>query len=213
MLKFVEIDCQEETVTGEFKSQAPAILFRYAEVLINYAEALAELQGAGAQSEIASALQPLRGRVDMPGVDFFREYNTSADYPFRNLEATIQAVRRERRVEFAAEGMRRDDLFRWAMADEILTGKRLLGPLFIGSNMVEANVEGKYFNGNLIYDQETGNNIYLTGNPGDSKRYIDPYRNLCPDGLGFNPVRDYLYPISQDQIALTGGLWDQNPGW
>ncbi|MDL2281991.1 RagB/SusD family nutrient uptake outer membrane protein [Parabacteroides sp. OttesenSCG-928-G06] len=213
ILKFVEIDCPMEAVTGDSKSQAPAIQFRYAEVLLNYAEALAELQGAAAQAEIKNVLQPLRDRVDMPAIDFAREYNTSADYSFRNLEATLQVVRRERRIELAAEGMRMDDLFRWAMGDEILTGKRPLGPLFIGSNMVEANVEGAYYGGKLIYDQASGNNIYLSGKPGDSKRYIDPYRNLCPDGLGFNPNRDYLYPISQDQIALTGEMWKQNPGW
>lgn len=213
LLKFVEIDCPEVAITGDAKSQAPAILFRYAEVLLNYAEALAELEGAAAQSMIATALQPLRDRVGMPAVDFAREYNTSATYPFNNLEQTIQIVRRERRVELAAEGMRMDDLFRWAMADEILAGKRFLGPLFIGSNMADANVEGGYYNGNLIYDQANGNNLYLSGQPGDPKRYIDPYKNLCPSGLGFNVGRDYLYPISQDQIALTGQTWTQNPGW
>ncbi len=213
ILKYVEVDCMEETVTGEHKSQAPAIQFRYAEVLLIYAEALAELQGPAAQTEIAAALKPLRDRVGMPGVDFVREYNTTTGYPFAGLEATLQVVRRERRVEFAAEGMRMDDLFRWAMADDILVGKRPLGPLFIGSDMVAANVEGSYYDGKLVYDQAAGNNLYLTGNPGDAKRYIDPYKNLCPDGLGFNPARDYLYPISQDQIALTGGVWNQNPGW
>lgn len=213
MLKYVEIDCIAEAVTGDNKSMAPAIIFRYAEVLLNYAEALAELDGAAAQTEIANILQPLRDRVGMPGVDFKREFNTQSDYPFAKLEATIQIVRRERRIEFAAEAFRMDDLFRWALADEVLAGKRPLGPLFIGSNMVTANVEGEYFGGNLIYDQPSGNNIHLTGQPGDQKRYLDPYKNLCPNGLGFNPQRDYLYPISQDQIALTGGLWEQNPGW
>lgn len=213
MLKYVEIDCMPGAVTGDGKSMAPAILFRFAEVLLNYAEALAELSGSAAQGEIASVLQPLRDRVDMPAIDFTREYNTDPNYPFSKQEATIQVVRRERRIEFAAEAMRMDDLFRWALADEVLAGKRPLGPLFIGSNMVEANVEGKYFNGNLIYDQVSGNNIYLSCNPGDSKRYLDPYKNLCPNGLGFNPNRDYLSPISQDQIALTGGMWTQNPGW
>ncbi|MCC8154752.1 MAG: RagB/SusD family nutrient uptake outer membrane protein [Tannerellaceae bacterium] len=213
MLKFVEIDCMDETVTEDYKSQAPAIQFRYAEVLLNYAEALAELNGAGAQAEIATILQPLRYRVDMPRIDFSREYNTDSSYPLSQLEATIQVVRRERRIELAVEGMRMDDIFRWAMADELLAGKRPLGPLFIGSDMVEANVPGGYYDGNLIYDQASGNNIYLSGQPGDPLRYLDPYKNLCPQGLGFNPIRDYLYPITQDQIALTGGKWEQNPNW
>ncbi|ANH83558.1 hypothetical protein A8C56_23595 [Niabella ginsenosidivorans] len=213
MLKYVEVDCPIPTVDGEFMSQAPAIQMRYAEVLLNYAEALAELQGANAQQEIATVLQPLRARAGMPAIDFSREYNTDPAYPFSKLSATIQVVRRERRIEFAAEGMRMFDIFRWAAADDLLAGKRPLGTLFIGSNMAAANVKGGYFGGNLVYDQSTGNNLYLTGSPGEAKRYMDPYRNVCPNGLGFKSSRDYLSPINQDQLSLTGGKWEQNPGW
>lgn len=213
LLKYVEFDCPTETVDGEFKSQAPAIQMRYAEVLLNYAEAIAELQGAAAQAEIKSILQPLRDRASMPSVDFAREYNTDPAYPFSKLDATLQVVRRERRIEFAAEGKRMYDIFRWAAADEIIVGKRPLGPLFTGSNMPDANVKGGYFGGNLVYDKASGNNIYLTGTTGDTKRYIDPYKNLAPKGFEFKLDRDYLNPINQDQIALTGGKWNQNPGW
>ncbi|MGJ7032704.1 RagB/SusD family nutrient uptake outer membrane protein [Niabella hirudinis] len=213
MLKYVEIDGAPSTIEGESKSQAPAIQMRYAEVLLNYAEALAELQGASAQQEITTVLQPLRTRAGMPAVDFQREYNTDPAYAFSGLSATMQVVRRERRIEFAAEGMRMYDIFRWAVADELLAGKRPLGPLFIGSNMVAANVAGGYYKGNLVYDKTSGNNLYLTGNPGDAIRYIDPYKNVCPDGLGFKTDRDYLSPINQDQLSLTGGKWVQNPGW
>lgn len=213
LLKYVEFDCPTETVDGEFKSQAPAIQFRYGEVLLNYAEALAELQGAAAQNEITSVLQPLRSRAGMPSVDFTREYNTDSAYPFSKLSATLQVVRRERRIEFAAEGMRMYDIFRWAVADELIVGQRPLGPLFIGSNMVDANATTGYFAGKLKYDLANGNNLYLNGSPGDAKRYIDPYKNICPNGLGFKLERDYLNPINQDQISLTGGQWNQNPGW
>lgn len=213
LLKYIEIDCVEETIAGEHKSQAPAILFRYAEVLLNYAEALAELEGTAARGEIATILQPLRDRVDMPGIDFTREYRNESTYPFSKLDPTLQIVRRERRIEFAAEGMRMDDIFRWAVADELIAGQRFLGTLFTGSDMEEANVEGRYYGGHLIYDQASNNNLYLTGKPGDTKRYLDPYKDVCPTGLGFNIGRDYLYPITQDQIALTGKEWAQNPGW
>ena len=79
---------------GEAQGETPAIQVRYADILLNYAEALAELDGAANASRIQSALQPLRDRVGMPGVDFDREYNTDADYPFRNLDKYVQAVRR-----------------------------------------------------------------------------------------------------------------------
>ena len=30
----------------------------------------------------------------------------------------------------------------------------------------------------------------------------------------FNVNRDYLLPIRQEMVgSLTGGLWEQNPGW
>lgn len=70
---------------------------------------MAELDGANNASEIQKALHPLRVRVNMPDVDFDREYNTDADYPFHNLDKYIQAMRRERRVEKALENCRLTD--------------------------------------------------------------------------------------------------------
>lgn len=98
LLKHVQID-YTGSLDAEFKGATPAIQFRYADILLNYAEALAELDGVGNAQKIIDALQPLRDRVGMPPVDFDREYNQEADYGFRNLDKYIQAVRRERRVE------------------------------------------------------------------------------------------------------------------
>lgn len=216
MLKYVEFNTTyEPTIDGEYKSQAPAIQFRYADALLNYAEALAELDGAANASLIKDALKPLRQRVGMPEVDFDREYNTSADYPFKNLDKYIQAVRRERRVEKAFEGRRLFDILRWAAADVLIKNQIPVGALFIGSDL-ENNSFYTDSNGNysLVYDQASGNNVFLTGNPGDAKRYIIPFDpNLCPNGWQFKLDRDYLLPIRDEMIALTGNQWVQNPGW
>lgn len=217
MLKYIEKD-NTKAVTGEYKSEAPAIQFRYAEVLLNYAEAIAELGGNGA--EIIKTLQPLRNRAGMPAVDFDREYNTAADYPFRDLAKEIQVVRRERRIELACEGRRTEDIMRWAAADVLLTGKHPMGALFVGSDMEVANAVGGFFeqNGGLLYydaitSDEKKINIWLSGTSSDTKRYIAPYKKQLPKGLGFNLDRDYLLPIQERQIALTGQKWIQNPGW
>lgn len=216
ILKYVEFNTTyEPTIDGEYKSQAPAIQFRYADALLNYAEALAELDGAANASAIQNALKPLRDRVGMPGVDFDREYNTSADYPFKDLDKYIQAVRRERRVEKAFEGRRLFDILRWAAADILIKGKTPTGALFVGSDL-ENNEFYTDINGNysLKYDQESGNNLFLTGKPGDAKRYIIPFDpKLCPDGWGFKLDRDYLLPIKDEMMSLTGDKWTQNPGW
>ncbi|MGL4328139.1 MAG: RagB/SusD family nutrient uptake outer membrane protein, partial [Tannerellaceae bacterium] len=205
---YVEFNTTNQaTVDGEGKSQAPAIQFRYADILLNYAEALAELDGAGNAAKIAEALNPLRSRVGMPGVDFDREYNTDASYPFRSLNKYIQAVRRERRVEKALEGRRLEDILRWAAADLLIKGQTPKGALFIGSNLKDAY-------STLVYDQPSGNNLYLSGKPGDERRYIIPFNNTSyANGWNFNLDRDYLLPIQPRMISLTDGMWTQNPGW
>ena len=80
MLKHVQID-YKGSLDQEGKGSTPAIQYRYADILLNYAEALAELDGAANASQIITILKPLRDRVGMPEVDFDREYNTEADYP------------------------------------------------------------------------------------------------------------------------------------
>lgn len=214
LYKFLEYN-NAAAVADDFKSVAPAIAFRYAEVLLNYAEAVAELGGDPAA--IANALNPLRTRAGMPSVDFNREYNTTAAYPFRNLSNIIQAVRRERRVELAAEGMRLDDIMRWAAAEELLVGKRQLGTLFVGSDMTSQNAAGGFYSSSLLYYDTApagrSINLFLTGNPGDATRYIDPFKSVLPNGSGFNPLRDYLLPIQQRMLQLTANKWIQNPGW
>jgi len=208
LLKHVQIDATSG-LDEENKGATPAIQFRYADVLLNYAEALAELNGAENAQEIINAIHPLRARVGMPDMDFDREYNTDPAYPFHNLNKYIQAVRRERRVEKACEGRRFEDILRWAAADVLLTGQWPTGALFTGGVLENAD-----YGGTLVYDQPSGNNLYLTGHPGDAIRYIYPMNpEGYPDGYGFKLNRDYLLPIQQRMISLTDGLWEQNPGW
>lgn len=209
LLKHVQIDFTGD-LDAEGKGATPAIQFRYADILLNYAEALAELNGANNAQKIIAALQPLRDRVGMPVVDFDREYNQDPDYVFRNIDKYIQAVRRERRVEKAAEGTRLTDILRWAAADELIVGKWPKGALFIGSNLEGHPV----YDNNLVYDQPSDNNLFLTGSPEDEYRYIVPsnprgYEN----GWQFNVNRDYLLPIQTRMLTLTNGKWKQNPGW
>ncbi|MEJ8739663.1 RagB/SusD family nutrient uptake outer membrane protein [Phocaeicola sp. HCN-6420] len=200
ILKYEEFNTSNSAAyTTANRSQAPAIQVRYADILLNYAEALAELDGANNASEIQKALHPLRVRVNMPDVDFDREYNTDADYPFHNLDKYIQAVRRERRVEKALENCRLTDILRWAAADELIVGKTPTGALYTGSTL------GEHFDGIMT----VGSNIWLKDG------YIVSFNNTnYPNGWQFNLKRDYLLPIRQEMVGgLTGGMWEQNPGW
>lgn len=195
MLKHVQIDCEGDYIS-EYKGTTPAIQFRYADILLNHAEALAEQNGAANASEIIRVLQPLRDRADMPAVDFDREYNTDASYPFKDLNKYVQAVRRERRVETALEGKRLKDILRWAAAEELIIGKRPMGALFKGSNL-----EGQ--------KEYAGLKLNL-----DENGYILPVPPASmPQGWQFKANRDYLLPIQERMLNLMDGLWKQNPGW
>lgn len=90
-----------------WKTSCSPIVFRYAEVLLTYAEASNELNGPS-DAKIYEYLDAVRARVGMPAVDRTK-YNTK--------EKLRELIHRERAVEFAGEGLRRDDILRWKTAD------------------------------------------------------------------------------------------------
>ncbi|MGA0556281.1 RagB/SusD family nutrient uptake outer membrane protein [Larkinella sp. VNQ87] len=95
---------------------ADAILFRYAEILLTYAEAKIELGEIDAS--VLNAINQVRARAYGVSVT-----QTSA-YPAvttTNAADLRRIVRRERRVEFSREGLRYMDLIRWKLAEKALT--------------------------------------------------------------------------------------------
>ncbi len=84
-------------------------LFRYAEVLLNYAEAKNE--DTGPDATVYDALDLIRKRAGMPVVDRAK-YSSQAT--LRNF------IRNERRVELAGEGLRYFDIIRWRIAEQVL---------------------------------------------------------------------------------------------
>ncbi|KKX47941.1 hypothetical protein L950_0223640 [Sphingobacterium sp. IITKGP-BTPF85] len=99
----------------------------------------------------------------------------------------------------------------------MLVGKRPLGILFTGSNIAQENNSTGFYKDNLLYydTAPAGKtvNFFLSGNPGDAMRYMDPYKAVLPNGYRFRVDRDYLLPIQQRMIELTNGKWKQNPNW
>ena len=89
-------------------------VFRYGEILLIYAEAKAEL-GQLDDASVSRSINLLRKRVGMPDFNASVEVDEAlrALYPGVSDEK-ILAVRRERRVELAGEGLRHDDIYRWA---------------------------------------------------------------------------------------------------
>src|SRR5699024_6395622 len=98
------------------------MVFRYAEVLLNFAEAKAELETIS-QSDLDKSINVIRERIGMPSLDLNVGY-TDPNWKFPELTPIINEIRRERRVELALEGSRYDDMMWWAAAEEVRQEKR-----------------------------------------------------------------------------------------
>ena len=112
--------------------KAQTIIFRYAEVLLTYAEAENELNGPSA--EIYGMLDQIRTRAGMPKVDQGK---------YSSKETLRELIRRERSIELAGEGLRRADILRWKDASGKMVAETVLNiPLnsFTGTiNYVETD--------------------------------------------------------------------------
>lgn len=94
------------------------IEMRYAEVLLNLAEALAEQDYAKNQDDALEALNEVRRRVDLPD-------RTTQEAP--DKDSFMKLLRKERICELAFEGFRYWDLRRWRLAGEVIDGKQAHG--------------------------------------------------------------------------------------
>lgn len=168
-------------------SETGVVLFRYAEALLNYAEAKAEL---GQQVDYGKSINLLRQRVGMPNFQVQTDANRSkyADYGY-NISDELHEIRRERTVELGAEGFRFDDLRRWA-AHNLLKGKRPKGYPLKDSEWTGQKINYKV----------------------DADGFLDPFVGTLPNGYGFNVDRDYLNCVPLNEITLNPDL-KQNPGW
>lgn len=159
-----------------------APIFRMGEVLLNYAEAQFEL-GQFTQEVADQTINKLRERGNVAPL----EVANIVDDPTRDadVEPALWEIRRERGVEFLAEGLGRVfDIKRW-------------------KKLVEYGAEEKL--GRWVNNADYGNKLPIQG--GASEGYISPWGP--PPGV---PAHYYLEPIPSDQIVLNPKL-EQNPGW
>jgi len=167
-------------------SDAP--IFWYAEILLNYAEACAEL-GSCTQSDLDKSINLLRDRVNMPHLAI----GVAAD-PANNMGVSplIWEVRRERRVEMMyCMNDRYYSLQRWNQLDKLDTQKY--------PNLSRgAYVKGFDAEGVVLKDVTIDADGYINcKNNGAERIYNDKYR---------------LFPIPNDQANLNPQI-GQNPGW
>lgn len=102
--------------------------FRLAEVLLVLAESIYERDGQISDNDLDRTINLLRNRVNMPPL-------TNALVNANNLDM-LEEIRRERSVELAFEGFRRDDLRRWKQA-EVEMPEAIKGVKFRGTEYQE----------------------------------------------------------------------------
>lgn len=144
-------------------------IIRYAEVLLNYAEAAYELNGQISDSELDMTLNALRDRAEVAPI--------SNAFAATNGLDLREEIRRERRVELALEGFRYWDLIRWKTAETELP-KPVLGNFYFAEEFGTAVTPDVDENGFILL--QSGEN-----------RSFDPQRDyLWPfpvNELGLNP--------------------------
>lgn len=161
-------------------SEVPHIIFRFADVLLMYAEAKVEANQIDNNVNTAFNRVRQRASVNMPPVT-----GQKTQEEWRSL------IRKERKYEFAWEGLRLQDIRRWKLAEQVMPG-----PLY-----------GRIPNGLLanapVIDQN-GTPSYVNVTNRSQMRVIE--------NRIFNPARNYLLPIPRGEVQ-TNKLLMQNPGY
>lgn len=227
----------DDTHDGATTSTTDYAIFRYGEVILNYAEAKAEL-GEADQTVIDQTVNVIRARVGMPALDVTKANGApdaflSSYYTDKHLDGAdkglILEIRRERTVELVNEGFRLWDMLRWHEGQQLCPASNTLGPGFIGC----------WFPGLGEYDMNNDGTpdlcIYAGTKPStDCENTLDVSEgkeNTLSEGTSGYLIqfkdqsykweeKDYLYPIPVKQIQIypkdeaTGeSVLTQNPGY
>lgn len=181
-------------VSGNGETALPII--RYAEGLLAYAEAAAELEMWS--DDIANkTLKALRERAGVKYLAPAKDANFT-DFGY-TLTPVLQEIRRERRSELALQGFRLDDLMRWK-ADKLIVGKRGKGA-YVGDESI------LFKSYSLDNQKRIRERLTL-----DDNKWADPMAGTLPSGYQFHADRDYLLPIPPSELELNKKL-KQNPKW
>ncbi|WP_057940346.1 RagB/SusD family nutrient uptake outer membrane protein [Algoriphagus resistens] len=164
--------CDLNAVPTYNRDENDIIIMRYAEILLNYAEARLE-QGTLTQEDLDNTVNLLRERVNMHPMVISELQEWGMDLR--------EEIRRERRVELVLEGQRYFDILRWKRGDLLAKDVKGIKKDFI---IRQGDVE------NVPIDEE-GYIVFLSGNTFDeSKHYLWPVplaqRDLNPN-LSQNP--------------------------
>ena len=205
MRKFMD-DSQSQSSDLKFRGQnneTDCPILRYAEVLLNYAEARYEL-GELTQDDLNNSINLLRKRVNMPYLQIMGSEpaidSKVYDDPRRDqtVPSLLWEIRRERRIELCFEGHRYNDLKRWKKLDYMCN---------------ETNPDIRYGAYISYKDYPKANRKEVFIEDGKNEGFI-----LCNRGAQRQAPKDrnYVKPIPKDQIQLykdNGYTLSQTKEW
>jgi hypothetical protein len=177
----------ETQEAAQFQGQYDFKEFRYGEVLLILAEALYERDGSISDADLDETINKLRDRAGMPALT-----NLTNGFVTANGLDMLTEIRRERTVELAFEGFRRDDLRRWKTAETEMP-QALRGVMFVGTEYQQRN-SSLVIGTDIIVD----GGGFVIAEPAVSRQFLQKH---------------YLDPIPLQQIQLSKGTLTQNPGW
>lgn len=212
-------------------------IFRYAEVLLNYAEAKAEL-GTLTQADVDNTVGLLRSRVQMPALSAAAA-NAQPDAVLADQypgvtganKGVLLEIRRERRVETACEGLRYNDLLRWKAGLRLQDAQAGMYVPALGA--IDVSGDGKPDIAILASPKDESP---IAGLPEDVKKDLSKFylkdengkdnnfylQNGATGNIMFTRDRDqprvfaepkyYYRPVPQDQLVLNPAL-KQIFGW
>ena len=225
---------------GYLGSSNDYILFRAAEVYLNYAEAKAEL-GTLTQEDLKISIKKIRDRVGMPNIDMDAAnanpdpYLCALESGYQNVtgpnKGVILEIRRERTIELLLEGFRYYDIIRWKEGK--VFEQPYKGMYFPG--LTQGSGDNRYdvfdMNDGTVGDKEKVDICIYTGKKPSVKNIRKFYKLgeefvltdgdkgniICHDiekePRQWNEERDYFFPIPTTERSLTNGALTQNPGW
>lgn len=177
-------------------------VYRYAEVLLIYAEAKAELNEC-TQQVLDQTINKLRDRVNMPHLTVNPSIDPSPiDYGY-TISPLLYEIRRERRIELITEGFRLDDIKRWKAGKLFENPKTMLG-IRVTPKVISVYPAG-------VFGGENGRPLIEY----NGKTYLRPYlgKSLTEPGRKWSDTdKRYLDPLPTGEILLNPNL-TQNPGW
>lgn len=230
----IKYSLDDESLDGVQKNTNSIPVMRYAEVLLNYAEAKAEL-GTMSSSDWTNTIGALRNRA---GISNYASRPTDVDpfmqeYFYPNVtDPLIMEIRRERAIELCMEGFRMYDLRRWAEghlyqdmpwwgihvpdldSDYDIDGRG--GADIYFSYKESGDIPATYKNHYMQVYKDGGEKVQgLYALPNSKGGYDLEYR-LNVNRKWYEDGRQYLNPINAQDIrdyAARGYHLTQNPNW